>query len=76
MNQIPEGLFSYFYITIAPFVDSIIGPDVATAPADPLGSHWEVVEVPFLSYSHGNNSYLLINDDTFFSEEIEFWITK
>ena len=38
MNQIPEGLFSFFYITIAPFVDSIIGPDVATTPANPLCS--------------------------------------
>ena len=77
MNQIPEGLFSFFYIIIAPFVDSIIGPDVATAPANPLCSHWEAVEVPFLSYrAHGNNSYLLINDGMFLSEELEFWIMK
>jgi hypothetical protein len=30
-----------------------------------------------LSYrAHGNNSYLLINGSMFFSEELEFWITK
>ena len=58
-------------------MDSIIGPGVATVLANPLCSHWEVVEVTFLSYrAHGDNSYLLINDDMFFSEDLEFWITK